>query len=356
MRFLFALTLVLSTAAVPAQSPCQWFDHNGDGFLGANTWLYVLGQYGTNGPMDLDANGVVDVTDLVAFVPYFGHSCPVAWHDTVPEPHLLGLVLEEWAVHDEPLAGLGDTLPAGAVTYRLYAEVADPGDRVLAGFGHEDAPLVMETDGVFYGFGTEGPLDAVVVTDVNPIVDLFAPANAYTSWLTMGLEPGDEGYIAYLDLAEGLSDSALVMNHAIGGAWFDQGYTLSGQTVNGLVLLGQFTTIGSTTFSGTLNLLLESYPEDSGHAIELAHGLTFNSGDLDVLGCTDPTASNFNPAATFPFGPCLSPGDLNGNGEIGLSDFLELLEQFGCGNCPSADFNGDGVVSIQDILLFLTWL
>ena len=54
-------------------TPCGWFDHNGDGILGANTWLYVLGQYGTStGEMDIDDNGMVDLRDFLQFLPYFG--------------------------------------------------------------------------------------------------------------------------------------------------------------------------------------------------------------------------------------------------------------------------------------------
>jgi hypothetical protein len=33
-----------------------------------------------------------------------------------------------------------------------------------------------------------------------------------------------------------------------------------------------------------------------------------------------------------------------------------MLAEFGCSTCPQGDINGDGVVSVQDILLFLTFL
>lgn len=352
---LFSISFSLGMGQLWGQTPCAWFDHNGDGFLGANTWLSVLGQYGTDGPMDLDGNGLVDASDLVSFVPYFGHSCPVAWHDTVAEPHLLGLNLVEWALHDEPLAGLVGDLPAGAVTYRLYAEVAEPTDRVLAGFGLAGAPLTFETDGAFFGFGVDGPLDAFVVSDVEPMFNSFAPANAFTSWFSLGAEPGESGTISFVDPPGTSFSESLSWSDSIGGAWFDTGYPQHPPSENGHILLGQFTLIGSTSFSGTLNLLLESYPDAGDHTIEVNYGLSFSTDDLSSMGCTDPAALNFDPEATLDSGDCLIAGDVDGDGVLSTSDLLIFIGEFGCEGCPNADFDGDGIVSIQDFLLFLNW-
>ena len=54
--------------------------------------------------------------------------------------HVLGVGLMEVAVHDNELAGLGAALPAGAVTYRLYAVLSEPSDRVLATTATTSAP------------------------------------------------------------------------------------------------------------------------------------------------------------------------------------------------------------------------
>jgi hypothetical protein len=49
--------------------------------------------------------------------------------------------------------------------------------------------------------------------------------------------------------------------------------------------------------------------------------------------------------------PC--PWDLDGDGGVGLSDFLLLIDSFGpCEDCP-ADFDGDGCVGILDLLAML---
>ena len=43
-----------------------------------------------------------------------------------------------------------------------------------------------------------------------------------------------------------------------------------------------------------------------------------------------------------------------GDGEVSLSDMLELFQQWGpCQGC-SADLNGDGVVTVGDLLMLLT--
>ena len=97
-----------------AQSPCDWFDHDGDGFIGGNTFLYALGNYGVvGGPMDPDSSGVQDLSDLLSFLPYFGNSCDnLDWYDTTTG-HIIDLAVVEYAVHTEDLMGIGGTLPQG---------------------------------------------------------------------------------------------------------------------------------------------------------------------------------------------------------------------------------------------------
>ncbi len=54
--------------------------------------------------------------------------------------------------------------------------------------------------------------------------------------------------------------------------------------------------------------------------------------------------------------PAALPSDLNGDGIVGIEDFLALLAAWGscsdCGNCP-ADFDGDCSVGILDLLILL---
>lgn len=55
----------------------------------------------------------------------------------------------------------------------------------------------------------------------------------------------------------------------------------------------------------------------------------------------------------------VTPGDLNGDGSVGLADLTAFLSSFGLcdgqtGFNPAADFNGDGCVSITDLTILLS--
>lgn len=341
--------------------PCDWFDHNGDGHLGANTWLFVLGQYGMNAPgageaMDVDDSGEVGARDVLQFLPYFGSNCPVDWADT-SSGQISGLHLVQHALHTTELAGLVDDLPAGSVTYRLYAELAQTTDRILAVYGDDESPLTFEATGGLYGFG-EQVGGSIVVHDVLDALFGTFPALEYSSWLTLGLEPGtaSNSNISVVgpspDWVDMSAEGVIQWDDAIGGLWFDSGYGEGGN--NGFVLLGQFTVIGDPSFSGVLNLLAET---DSGQSIEFAEGLTFSHENLSVLGCMDVSALNFSPDATHePLGACSYSGDFDGDGAFTVSDLLALIALFGCDDCPEGDLDGDGLVSVQDILTFLMLL
>ena len=62
-RLRHLLAALLLVTGFNAQSPCDWFDHDGDGLIGGNTMLYALGNYGVvGGPMDPDSSGVQDLS------------------------------------------------------------------------------------------------------------------------------------------------------------------------------------------------------------------------------------------------------------------------------------------------------
>jgi hypothetical protein len=353
----FLLILGLTQPRLHSQTPCEWFDHDGDGYIGANTWLYVLGQYDTDGEMDVDSSGWVDVRDLLAFIPFFGLGCwePADWHETT-NGHIEGLVLTEWEVHETELVGF-ENLPAGSITYRLYAALSHEDDQVLAVFGDNDDPLNISSDGTFYGFG--GNFGTVVVDDFNPAFVPTFPAYAYSTMLSCGDIPGVysantfTGHVSnwLAPLNELNTEGDIVFADTTGGAWFNAGSQIPQQS-DGLVFLGQFTIVDGSTLEGTLNLLAQTAMEE-GEGVETAVGMTFSSDDLDVLGCTDPEASNFNSLATYMLGTCTYAGDYDEDGVITVSDLLELLSFFGCEACPDQDLTGDGNVTVQDILVWL---
>ena len=56
-----------------------------------------------------------------------------------------------------------------------------------------------------------------------------------------------------------------------------------------------------------------------------------DDGSCYLQGCTNADASNFNPLATVDDGTCAVScnSDLNGDGQIGAPDLLELLSAWG---------------------------
>ena len=71
------------------------------------------------------------------------------------------------------------------------------------------------------------------------------------------------------------------------------------------------------------------------------------------------TACNYAPEATVDDGTCQPApcsgcaGDLNGDGIVSVADVLILLGDFGCTGACEGDANGDGVTNISDLLVLL---
>jgi hypothetical protein len=78
------------------------------------------------------------------------------------------------------------------------------------------------------------------------------------------------------------------------------------------------------------------------------------------FGCTDPTASNYNPQAVF-YENCeylytSCDYDLSGDGAINVADLNALLNNFGCvGWECEGDFDGDQVVGVSDIYFIVQY-
>ena len=125
------------------------------------------------------------------------------------------------------------------------------------------------------------------------------------------------------------------------------------------------TLVSVDRFDGTREFCLEdgcyvvsSAPGDSlnlnGEAFSMEfETLAISVGDVLCDGCKNERACNYAPEAIFDNGECaLLPGDLDNpaNGNVGISDLLFLLSEFGCNSDCSADVNGDGHVGATDLL------
>ena len=93
-----------------------------------------------------------------------------------------------------------------------------------------------------------------------------------------------------------------------------------------------------------------------GGVIELDECGVCGGDNSSCSGCTDPSATNFDPSAIVDDGSCELPeclGDLNNDLLISVADILEMLGGFGCIENCEADLNGDDAVSVEDLLLLL---
>jgi hypothetical protein len=141
---------------------------------------------------------------------------------------------------------------------------------------------------------------------------------------------------------------------SVGGAvWHER------MVVDGLHLVGQFTVLDGQEFSGQAGLALCVRPsgENVFTQVMVVPGAPYSLSDLEVLGCMDIEASNYDASATYDNGTCeFCPlGDADCDGVIGIEDVLNLLSQFGCTqDCGWADLDGDGAVGASDVMLWLT--
>ena len=90
---------------------------------------------------------------------------------------------------------------------------------------------------------------------------------------------------------------------------------------------------------------------------------TIDDGSCDLTscyGCTDSTACNYSAGATnddgsCDYASCACPGDLDGDGQVAVTDVLLFLSDFGCMDAPCVgDATGDGLTNVDDLLLMLS--
>lgn len=354
MRPLFALLFCLVAASCAGQCP---YDFDSDGTVGNSDTFDMLAVLGTDAPEhDFNSNGLVDILDLIELGRFIAGPCP---EEGIPlsDGRIGDLSLVVHHVHETALTDLVDTIPAGSVTYRLYLEVADVEEKILALYGIENAPWVMESSAPWFNH----TLGNVSMTPAHHNVSTLTSALGFDTWFTTGAEPelGIEGATNFIGipddnlitaLQEGTSASA---ESPVGTALvlLQPGFPESQSST--LRLLGQFTVPEGTVLDGTLNVQTVRRISGDNLSYEIAEGLTFSTDVLGELGCTDADAENYAPTATLNDGTCTYFGDVDDDGEIGASDLLELIGNLGCTTCDDLDLDGDGVVGVGDILLLL---
>jgi len=245
--------------------------------------------------------------------------------------------VEAYAEHD---GMVGTTDLSGYTTYRIYALCENEDDFVSAVAGDDEFSTFVHTTTSFFQHDVGG----VLGEGANPLVFPFIPEAEYDSWVTIGLDQSAvstsgessvsilEGLDPWVDPFE--SGGSLSITDALGGVW----YILNGAT-NGIagedkkVLLGQFTTDGNLNgqlyvqffengdgINGGFNKLIGlhdacglpnfdacEYPEEhygcDGVCLEDvdADGIC---DALEIPGCMDAQANNYDAMATDDNGTC----------------------------------------------------
>ncbi len=219
---------------------------------------------------------------------------------------------------------IGQNTVDGATTYRIWAELADPTEQLVAVYGFEGLPLSITTTTSFY----QNPLGGALAVNYNPALLPVDSLLAFDSWLTIGGEDNtaDINTIG-LDFGpfEGTGGTILA-NDVNGGSVFiyPDLEPAAFPDENGHVLIAQLTTDGEVNM--TVNL--QTRRADGENPQILQQSLTFQ----EVYECF---------------------GDFNNDGLIGIGDLLMLLGDFGCPSGCSFDMNGDGGVTTSDMLVML---
>ena len=220
---------------------------------------------------------------------------------------------------------VGQNTVNGMTTYRVWVELADPTEQLVAVYGYDTIPMSFNTTTEFY----QNPLGGPLAVDYNPALDPVDSLLTFDSWLTVGGQDNsaDVNTIG-LDFAafEG-SGGSVVANDVNGGSVFiyPDLEPAAFPDADGHVLIAQLTTDGEVS----LTVNLQTRTADGENPQIFQQSLTFQ----EVYECF---------------------GDFNNDGWIGIGDLLMLLGDFGCEVDCQHDMNGDGSVTTSDMLTMLS--
>ena len=382
--------LVCSPWTTNAQTvPCECIDGSGDGLITNTDFVPFIGSFMWGEPMsvgtdvspgecDLDGDGTFNVHDVIIATSQQQQNCEaldgmqvLTLLDTA-ESTFQGWVLELVTEHNGELSDI----PAGAKTYRLYADFATiPGAdmRMMGLWGDSDASWSIQAPGGFYVSSLSGSDENTLPRqdDINPSFFSFLPELEFSSFWTLAdmwaESPGFFGVPYLFDngsvegqgsnfqsgmwSSEDIGGSGLL---AVGGAIWNERLL-----IEGLTLVGQFTTLEGQDVTGQAGLVVGVGPPGINPLLELmvVSGVPFDMTDLVVFGCTDEAASNYDAGATYDDESCIPCASADGDcdGVVGVNDLLDLLSQFGCtADCGWGDIDGDGAVGVGDILALLS--
>lgn len=179
-------------------------------------------------------------------------------------------------------------------TFRVYVHVPSSDYSVHAVWGDAQNPIIIESTAPFY----QHPFGMHTSAGIHENVIASAPELKYDSYVSLGYTDATQNSLWEI----GIDFSSFNQGGEImtgNGAWFllPENEKCQANDQN-LIFIGQFTTAGTAT--GVLNL--QGWKNNKeGWSLK---GLRFTSADAKVFGCTNVTASNYNPNATFDDGSC----------------------------------------------------
>jgi hypothetical protein len=382
-----ALVALFAPEAVSQTVPCACMDGSQDGVVTNTDFLPFImnfakgdsiGDVEEMGPglCDPDGDGTADVHDLILFTSLQQQHCEGGpWPDEhltlldTAESTFQGWVLE--LVHEH--TGLYMGIPEGAKTYRLYAdfgEVPDADLHLIGLWGDTSSPWFVEAPGGLFvaDFAVQDEDVLPKQSLIDPVLFAIFPELEFSSfWTTGDMWEDVFGSVEAQSFEFSFEGQSLAFE---AGAWSseDEGgscmIAVGGQVwherheVNGLHLMGQFTVQDGQDFSGQAGLAVGVGPADqlSMDQLMVVAASPFGLSDVEVLGCMDAEASNYDASATYDNGSCeyCPVGDADCDGVVAVTDLLELLGMFGCASdCGWADLDGDGAVGASDILAWL---
>ena len=180
-------------------------------------------------------------------------------------------------------------------TYRVYAQLPSAQYSLQVVYGDAAHPLRIESSAPFF----QSPYAGASAAGVSSAALLADATVRFDSWITVGYDSNEGNNMWDLGVDFASFDQGGTIT-AENGGWFliptDEKCAPDAQ---GLVLIGQFTSTGE--INGVLNLQGRTGDDKTWRQ----NGLTFNTRNSEVFGCTDSKASNFNPTATFNDGSCI---------------------------------------------------
>jgi len=248
----------------------------------------------------------------------------------------------------------------GTTTYRFYIDMINETDFLSSIFGNDEAPLELTTPSGFYndGFASGSTADGV-----NPAFFGFFPSLQYDSWVTIGIagspvppqtaissvESSAQPWLGSFNATSPIAGQDILINDVTGGAWYVLNSAPNGfpnpTTMRTLIM--QVTCAGEP--SGTINA--QVFPLGVG-ANQVQMTFSFNgpgtytqgSGGINLQGCTESTACNFDEAATLDDGSCTFADDgydcagvcLDDSDLDGVCDEFEIA---GCQDDAACNYN-----------------